>query len=57
MAKLLGGRQTVPLEKVVLTQVFQLEAPLNVLERQGAIKKAEVREEIARLREKAAKAR
>ena len=37
MAKVLGGRQTVPLEEVVLAQAFQLEALLNVLERKGVI--------------------
>ena len=35
MAKVLGGRQTVPLEEVVLAQAFQLEALLNVLENKG----------------------
>ena len=49
MAKVLGGRQTVPLEEVVLAQAFQLEALLNVLDRQGVISKAEVMEEIKRL--------
>jgi hypothetical protein len=57
MAKVLGGRQTVPLEEVVLAQAFQLEALLNVRERQDAIRKAEVLEEIPRLRAKAVKAR
>ena len=38
-----------PLEEVVLAQAFQLEALLNVLERQGVIKKAAVLEEIKRL--------
>ena len=37
MAKVLGGRQTVPLEEVVLAQAFQLEALLNVLEQKGVI--------------------
>jgi hypothetical protein len=37
------------LEEVVLAQAFQLEALMNVLERQGLIKKAEVLEEIKRL--------
>ncbi len=50
MAKVLGGRQTVPLEEVVLAQAFQLEALLNVLERKGVIRKAEVLEEIKRLK-------
>ena len=57
MAKVLGGRQTVPLEEVVLAQAFQLEALLNVLERQGVIKKAEVLEEIKALQAKTPKAR
>jgi hypothetical protein len=52
MAKVLGGRHTVPLEEVVLAQAFQLEALLNVLERKGVINKADVLEEIKRLREK-----
>lgn len=50
MAKARGGRQTVPLEEVVLAQAFQLEALLNMLERQGMVKKADVLEEIKRLR-------
>ena len=49
MAKVLGGRQTVPLEEVVLAQAFQLEALLNVLERQGLLRKAEVLAEITQL--------
>ena len=52
MAKVLGGRQTVPLEEVVLAQAFQLEALLNVLEQKGVIRKAEVLEEIKRLQAK-----
>jgi len=52
-----GGRQTVPLEEVVLAQAFQLEALMNVLERKGVIQKAEVLAEIKRLREQSAKAR
>jgi hypothetical protein len=50
MAKVLGDRKAVPLEDVVLAQAFQLEALLNLLERQGVIKKAEVLGEIKRLR-------
>jgi hypothetical protein len=49
MAKVLGGRQAVPLEDVVLAQAFQLEAMMNVLERQGVITKAEVLEEITQM--------
>jgi len=57
MAKILGDRQTVPLEEVVLAQAFQLEALLNVLDRQGVIRKAEVMEEIKALQAKAPKGR
>lgn len=46
------GRQTVPLENVVLAQAFQLEALLNVLERRGVVWKAEVLEEMKRSRPK-----
>jgi len=57
MAKVLGGKQAVPLEKVVLAQAFQLEALLNVLERREVVWKAEVLEEMKRLRAKSVKAR
>ena len=57
MVKVLSGRQTVPLEEVVLAQAFQLEALLNVLERRGVVWKAEVLGEIKQLREKSPKAR
>jgi hypothetical protein len=56
MAKVLGGRHTVPLGEVVLAQAFQLEALLNVLDRKGVITKAEVLEEIKQLRAKSVKA-
>jgi hypothetical protein len=55
MAEVLGGRQTLPVEEVVLAQMFQLDALLNVLERQGVFAKAEVQEEIKRLRAKTPK--
>ena len=55
-AKVLEGRQAVPLEEVVLAQAFQLEALMNVLERQGLVKKAEVLEEIKALQAKTPKA-
>jgi len=42
---------------VVLAQAFQLEALMNVLERQGVITKAEVLEEIKRLQAQTPKAR
>jgi len=57
MATVLGGRQTVPLEDVVLAQPVQLEARLNVLERRGVVWKAEVLAEITWLREKSVKVR
>ena len=57
MAEVLGGRQTVPLDEVVLAQAFQMEALLNVLERQGVIKKAEVLAEIKTLQVKTPKGR
>lgn len=57
MAKVLGGRQAVPLEEVFLPQAFQLEALLNVLERKGVISKADVLTEIKRLRDQAPPAR
>jgi hypothetical protein len=57
MAKVLGGRQTVPLEEVVLAQAFQLEALLKVLEGRGVVWKAEVLAEIKRLNAKRSMAR
>jgi hypothetical protein len=57
MASVLRGRQTVPLEDVVLAQAFQLEAVLNVLERHGVIRKAEVLEEIKQLKAKTVQAK
>lgn len=56
-AKVLGGRQTAPLEEVVLAQAFQLEALLNVLERRGVIWKAEVLREVKALLAKTLKGR
>lgn len=52
MAEVLGGRQTVPLEEVVLAQAIQLEVLLNALERKGLLTQAEVLEEIKRLKAK-----
>jgi len=57
MATVLGGRQTVPREDVVLAQAVQLEARLNVLERRGVVWKAEVLAEITWLREQSVKIR
>jgi hypothetical protein len=57
MAKALDRGEAVPLEEVVLAQAFQLEALLNVLERREVVWKAEVLEEIKRLRAKSVKVR
>ncbi len=57
MAKGLRGTRTVPLEEVVLAQAFQMESLLNVLERHGLLRKAEVLEEIKALQAKTPKAR
>ncbi len=46
----------VALQEMVLGQMFEGEAPLNALERKGVLSKAEVLEEVKRLKEKAAKA-
>ncbi len=50
MAKASDRKAAVPLEEVVLAQSFELEALLNVLERKGVIARAEVLDEIKRLR-------
>ena len=57
MAKVLNGSQAVPLEEVVLAQALQLEARVNVLERQGVIRKAAVLAEIEAVRAKTPQAR
>jgi hypothetical protein len=53
----MSSKEAVPLEEVVLAQAFEMQALLNVLERKGVIAKAEVLEEIRRLREKAPRGR
>ena len=57
MGKILDRRQTVPLEDAVLAQAFQLEALMNVLEKHGLLRKAEVLDEIKALQAKMPKAR
>jgi hypothetical protein len=52
MAKVLGGRQAVPLEAVVLAHAFQLDALLNVLDQKGVTSTADVLAEITRLKPK-----
>jgi hypothetical protein len=56
MGKILDRRQTVPLEDAVLAQAFQVEALMNVLEKHGLLRKAEVLEEIKALQAKTPKA-
>jgi|MudIll2142460700_1097286.scaffolds.fasta_scaffold2364159_2 hypothetical protein len=56
MAKVLGGRQVVPLEDAVFAQAFQLDALMNVLEKHGLLSKAEVLDEIKALQAKTPKA-
>ena len=56
MAKVLGGRQAVPLEDAVFAQAFQLDALMNVLEKHGLLSKAEVLDEIKALQAKTPKA-
>ncbi len=57
MAKPISGKQTVSLEEVVVAQAFEFEALLNVLDRRGLVPRAEVLEEIKRLRDKTGKGR
>ncbi len=57
MGKAAGWKDAVPLEEVVLAQAFEFEALLNVLERRGLVPRAEVLEEIKRLRDKTGKGR
>ncbi len=56
MAEAMEGNGAVTLEEMVLAQMFESEALLNVLERRGLVTKAEALEEVKRLREKAVKA-
>ena len=50
MAKKDDSRETVPLEEVVMSNVYTQEAIVNLLERKGLLTKKEVIEEIMRLR-------
>jgi hypothetical protein len=53
----MGREDTVSVEELVLVQMFESEALVSVLERRGLITKAEVLDEVRRLKEQAAKAR
>ncbi len=57
MAKPMSGKEAVPLEEVVLAQAFELEALMNVLERRDIVRKADVLEELKRLRAKTPQAK
>jgi hypothetical protein len=56
MAKKEKVKAVVPLEEVVLAQAFEFEALLNILERRGVIQRAEVLDEIKRLKAQVPKA-
>ena len=50
MAEKLEGRQTVTVEELALSNAFQLEALINILEAKGLLKKEEILEELHRLK-------
>jgi hypothetical protein len=52
MAEKLDPRETVSFEEVLMSNVYTQEALINLLESKGVIKKAELLEEIRRLRDK-----
>jgi hypothetical protein len=51
MAKQDDPRETIPLEKVVMSNVYTQEAILNLLEKKGLLTKQEVLEEMKRIME------
>jgi hypothetical protein len=53
MAQKLGTKETVSFEELLLSNVIEQEALVNLLERKGVITKAELFEEIKTLRKKA----
>jgi hypothetical protein len=55
MAKKQDSAETVPLEDVVLSNVFTQEAILNLLEKKGAVTKEEVMDEMKKIMEKGEK--
>ena len=57
MPKGIGRQDLTTVEEVVLAQVLELEALMNVLERKGLLTKAEVLEEMKRLRASTPKAK
>ncbi len=57
MAKRTDQQGLTTVEEVVLGQALELEALMNVLERKGVLSKAEILEEMKRLRVSAPKAK
>jgi hypothetical protein len=55
MAKKQDSAETVPLEDVVLSNVFTQEAILNLLEKKGVVTKEEVMDEMKKIMEKGEK--
>ena len=49
MAKKLDPKETVDIEKLVLSEVIQMEALINILESKGILTREEVLEEIKRV--------
>jgi len=49
MAKKLDPKETVDLKELVLSEVIQLEALINILESKGIVSKRELLEEIRRV--------
>ena len=49
MAKKPGSRETVPLEEVVMSNVYSQEAIVNLLEKKGLLTKKEVLDEMKRI--------
>lgn len=50
MAEKLEGRQMVTVDELALSNAYQLEALINVLERKGLLKKEEILDELKRLK-------
>ena len=50
MARGIGRQGVTTLEEVIMAQALEMEALLNVLEKKGVLNKAEVLEEMTRLR-------
>ena len=45
------NKETVTLEELVISNMYEIQAVINILERKGLITKAEVLEEIIKLKE------